>query len=246
MSAELRINGQTVTLAEAAGWAALARGPDLRAFAVMQVAVSQAAEALGLVATDAEINAVFRAFRREHRLESSADLRVWMAERGLDASTATEACRHVVLHRKFAETITPDDIAERYHETGPAQERVEVYRIVVGSEDRAAEIRALVEERSESFCLLAMEWSEDAATARAGGYAGVLSRSDVSREIEAAIFGALPGDLVGPIRTDAGWEVLLVHACWTVPLDEAAPGIHAQLLDARIARILARAEVDPS
>ena len=240
MDALLSIDGEVVTVAEAAGWAAVIGGPDLAGFALEQVAIARAAEARGLEATGAEIKTLFSELRYMKRLESGDALRRWMADNRLTTDTISRACAQLILRRKLRETITEADVAGYYAENRPSFERVEIYRLTVGEQELARELRAAVEEEDESFCLLAIQYSTDAATARMGGYVGEVGRADVSAEVEAAIFGAGPGDLIGPIGTEDAWSMFLVHDARTIPLDDARAGIRDLLFDEMIAEAVER------
>lgn len=239
------INGEPVPTADALGWAALLGGPDLRDFALRQVAVGQAARAQGFEATPEEIRELFVEMRYMMRLESGEALRAWMADNAVTAEVMSEACAQIVLRRKLRETITSDMVERHYVENRPSYDRVALYRIRVEDPDVAQELRALVLNEDESFCLLAMEHSVDEATAHMGGYLGEIARGELAGDIEATVFGAEAGDVVGPVRTEGGWEVFLVHAVRTQPLEEVAEEIREAKFEEMIEGAAARARIEP-
>ena len=244
MDTLLTINGQAISIEDALGWSTFLSGPDLREFASKQIAISQAAKARGLDATGAEVNALFVELRHMMRLESSEALRQWMTETGLTVGAMTEACTQLILRRKLRETITPEDVAGHYAEHRPDYDRAMVYRILVEDQDVAQEFRALVMEEDDSFYLLALEHSIDDDTAPMGGYLGDLARSDLEGEAEASVFGAAPGDVIGPLKTDGGWELLLVHDLGTIPLEDVADIIREQLFEEMIDTAVSRARIE--
>lgn len=216
---------------EAVGWSAVVGGPDIVAFAREQIAVATFAEARGFEASDAEIKELFTELRYMRRLETGDALRQWMADNSLTTDRIVEACSHLVLRRKLRASIAEDEIAGYYAENRPSYERVELYRLTVADRELALELRAAVEEEDESFCLLAMQYSTDAETAKMGGYAGEVGRDDVAAVVEAAVFGSTPGDLIGPLETEEGWDLILVHDARTIPLEEVWGEIRDLLFD---------------
>jgi peptidyl-prolyl cis-trans isomerase D len=47
-----------------------------------------------------------------------------------------------------------------------------------------------------------------------------VKRSEMEATMEAAVFGARAGDVVGPFKTDAGWRLVRVEALHPAKLDE--------------------------
>lgn len=233
--AQFIIHGEPIDLGEIAAWSAVIGGPDLKMFAEEQIIIAKAARARGLEATEEEVQELFSELRYMKRLEKSESLKQWMAEENVSTDNIFTVCEQLVLRRKLRATISDEEIAGFYAENRPNYERVELYRVVVNDPDTARELRALVEEDDESFCLLAIEHSTDAATAKMGGYVGEIGRGEVTGEVEAAIFGAAPGSLHGPVKTERGWEILLVQNAHTIPLRDMAASIREILFAEMIA-----------
>lgn len=82
------------------------------------------------------------------------------------------------------------------------------------AEDLLRRVRA-----GEDFARLAAEHSDDPATAGEGGDVGVFRRGMMRPEFERASFAMRPGDVTGPVRTEAGYHVI---EC----LEYQAPVIH--------------------
>ncbi|MEM5471877.1 peptidylprolyl isomerase [Hoeflea sp. AS60] len=242
----ITVNGTSFGLDEAAGRSAVIGGPDLESFAIEQLVIAQMATAHGFEVNDDEISETFRELRYIRRLESGEALKQWMTDNSLDSATVWAACEQMILRRKLRDSISDAEITGVYAEERPSYDRAEIYRICVEDQDAANELRALVEEEDESFSLLAIEHSTDAATARMGGYAGEVSRDDVAGELEAAIFAAEPGDLVGPLKTAEGWQVVLVHALRAIPLEDVASTIRETLFEKMTAPAMRNAMIEKS
>jgi len=69
------------------------------------------------------------------------------------------------------------------------------------------------EERADRFAELATEQSDSPTTAEDGGDAGFLTRDLLPEALGVALFDSqyTEGDLIGPVRSDAGYVVLLFH-----------------------------------
>jgi peptidyl-prolyl cis-trans isomerase D len=62
----------------------------------------------------------------------------------------------------------------------------------------------------EDFAALALELSDDPGSKSSGGDLGFFGRGEMIPEFETASFDALPGDLVGPVRTSFGYHLIEV------------------------------------
>lgn len=63
----------------------------------------------------------------------------------------------------------------------------------------------------KSFAEMAKANSEDTESKDQGGELGYVSRGQTVKEFEDAVFGAKKGDLVGPIRTQYGWHIMVIE-----------------------------------
>ncbi|NOT63205.1 MAG: hypothetical protein HOP19_23595, partial [Acidobacteria bacterium] len=50
---------------------------------------------------------------------------------------------------------------------------------------------------------------------------GTVRRADLTAAAEAAVFNAKPGQVVGPVKTTKGWELLRIEALQPATLDDA-------------------------
>ncbi len=96
-----------------------------------------------------------------------------------------------------------------------------ISRIVVKEENVAKELRAQIVEDDADFYNLARKHSIDLLTRPAGGYSGLVRRTEMEPRVEAAVFGTQPGKTVGPIKTYAGWELVRLEAIHLATLDDS-------------------------
>ena len=72
----------------------------------------------------------------------------------------------------------------------------------------------------------------DEATKLAGGYSGLVTRAGLEAAVEAAIFGAQPGKVIGPIKTDEGWQLIKLESLHPATLDDTLrETLKSQLFD---------------
>ena len=81
------------------------------------------------------------------------------------------------------------------------------------------ELLAQFREDEADFMVLAREYSID-ERARSGGYVGMLERLKFRDEMKAAVFGAEPGDVVGPFEIEGGFNLIKVNALYPAMLNE--------------------------
>ena len=79
------------------------------------------------------------------------------------------------------------------------------------------------------FAAIARAESKDPRTAPNGGDMGCAAVNAFAPEAQAAVEGAAPGQVVGPIRTENGFYVIQVQSTATQPLEEVAPQIREYL-----------------
>ena len=148
-------------------------------------------------------------------------------------------------------TVSEDEI-RAYYEDNQAdysqEERVRARHILLRVADpaqdaevlaRLQEVRSRIE-AGEDFATLAGELSDDPGSKTRGGDLGFFGRGAMVAPFEDAAFGAAPGELVGPIRTNFGYhliEVLEREAGGTRALDEARDEIYSTLAAERAAEL---------
>lgn len=244
MSDFLIVNEHHISIQHALNWHALFGGDEALLDFVVDLAVcADEAKARGYEASREEVQELFNEIRYLKRLESSDALRQWIADNHMDLEAIRTGCAMTILRRKLRDSISIEEIAGYYAEDKPSYERAEIYRICVDDEDLAQEIRAQVIDDGASFFLLALRHSTEAETAKVGGYVGEIGRKQVSGETEIAVFSSKPGDLAGPVKSDSGWHILLVHDLWTISPEDAAASIRAVLLDEIVQRGRKRAVI---
>jgi peptidyl-prolyl cis-trans isomerase C len=86
--------------------------------------------------------------------------------------------------------------------------QVNAAHILVDTEKKASEIKERVH-GGELFSDMAKKYSK-CPSGREGGDLGWFSRGQMVKEFDNAAFSALKGAVVGPVRTEFGWHLILV------------------------------------
>jgi parvulin-like peptidyl-prolyl isomerase len=215
----LVVNGEAFSLADLLR---RARWRDQLAFvseAVDAALIRQAMAERGLAATDEELQLAADEYRAARELYLGAELRRHLAGLGLTIADWELMLEDEVLRRKQRAAVTENQIERYFAENKLAFDAATLSHLMTREQDVAREIRVQVVEEEADFHRLARRHSVDEATRPAGGYIGLVRRGELDPIAAAAVFGAEPGKVVGPLKTDLGWRLVLVHALRPAALD---------------------------
>ncbi len=81
----------------------------------------------------------------------------------------------------------------------------------IRAEKDPQELLAQLTESEDRFALLAQNFSLDIGAAEKGGDLGWFSKGKMVPEFEEAAFSTPAGEIAGPVETQFGWHVILVH-----------------------------------
>ncbi len=168
------------------------------------------ASSKGVEVTDHELQTAIDEYRYITKFESAEQFNQHLKDIQVSLDAFQLSIENILLRNKIIDSVSDSEIDAYIAENQLSMERVEFNSMRLSDENQAQEIKQLVVEDDESFLALAEEHSKDETTAKKGGYVGLLSRSDLTAEIEAAVFGASEGDVIGPIKTDAGYNLFKI------------------------------------
>ncbi|MEM1433623.1 MAG: peptidylprolyl isomerase [Pseudomonadota bacterium] len=192
---------------------------------IQEQLTAAAARKRGLEVSTDELQTAVENHRRIHGLYRVAD-----ANRFLDAAGATledyEAfIEDGLLASKLLDEVVSEAAIEAHFQSHRLDyESVEIGHIVVGSEDQAREVIALIQEGAETFQGMAQEVSL-IETGASGGLIGKVYRGTLADDLETKVFAASVNDVLGPIVLDDGnFEIFSVFARQKATLDEETRG----------------------
>ena len=130
------------------------------------------------------------------------------------AYTRRTLLQQLFIEKRVREAVTEADARRIYDEQSALQlpeEEVRVRHVLVDSEAKAEEPHASLVKGAD-FATLAKAQSTDARSARQGGDLGWRTKSEMPKLAAAAFALQKPGDLSPPIKTTAGWHIILLEA----------------------------------
>ena len=212
------------------------------------IILRQYASARGLIVTDEELQKAVDEYRYLMGLESAEAFKQYLNDRKISLFSFQTAMENVLLKGKAINSIPDEEVDAYIAENRLNMEQVELYNIYLEDEDTAQELKALLDDDEENFLALAHKYSEDEATAMMGGYMGKSGRKRMTAEVEAAVFSGSAGDVIGPIRTEQGYNIFKI-AAFNRP-DKAdtklRTSVRQTILNRKMAEMLASAEVECS
>jgi parvulin-like peptidyl-prolyl isomerase len=179
-------------------------------------------------------------FATRRGIEVSAD-HVAAAVREEPGSTAAEKrdqLRRDALLADLAGDLAPPSpetvraYYEQYLRNFRFEERVRVRQILLQDEKKAAEVAAKLRSGA-AFSQLSAEYSR-APNAPGGGEIGWITRNELPKVFESAIFSATPPHVTDVIRTDTGFYIFQVTArepARTLSFEEAEPLVRQRLAE---------------
>jgi len=171
--------------------------------------VRKAAEDLSITVSDAELQESADNFRKDMGLISAAETKEWLEESGLTIDEFERKIEDDLLKSGIENTLATDDkINQVFAENILDFEKVTIAKIELNDEGIAEEIKAQLDEGEADFASLAAKYSTDKETARKGGFAGSVNRSDLPDEVDVAVFAADASGIIGPIESDGSYHII--------------------------------------
>jgi len=216
----LEVNGEEITVYDVLLPAKANGNLEFLQAAIDAEIIRQMAERQAIEVSDEELQQAADDFRAARELYSPEAIATWLAATRLTFEDWEAVIEGNVLRQKLGEAVTAGKIEQRFAENKLAFDEAEISRLVVADEDIARELLAQITEEDADFHSLARSYSIDAVTRPAGGYAGKVKRTDMEAAVEAAVFGAQPGKVTGPFKSDDGWHLIKIESLHRAELDD--------------------------
>ncbi|BDB24980.1 peptidylprolyl isomerase [Cupriavidus sp. P-10] len=180
-----------------------------------------AAKRQGMVVTPEEIQERADQFRRVQGLHRAADMNHYLDALNVSLDEFEAFITDNLYQERMMEQVCSEGAVQEYFSlNSPRFDSIEVSHIVVDSEGKAKELISYLQDDPDSFAEMAREHSI-ADTREHGGEIGKVLRGSLKTDIEAKVFNAEPGDLLGPFPAPdrSFFEVFLVRAKHPATLD---------------------------
>jgi len=173
-----------------------------------------AAKKAGITITAEEIQERADQLRRVKGLHRAVDMNRYLEANKITLDDFEQYLTEMLYHEKMLEQIGREEAVDEYFNlNAPKFDSIDISHIMVDSKGKAREIMAMLEDDPDSFGELAREHSL-ADTCEDGGYIGRVLRGALRSDVEAKVFNAAEGDLLGPYPSadESYFEIFTVNA----------------------------------
>jgi peptidylprolyl isomerase len=181
-----------------------------------------AAKKHGIDVSAQEIQERADQFRRIQGLHRAADTNAYLDRLGVSLDEfETFIVDGLYQEKMLAEVCSDKAVQEYFQLNSPKFDAIEVSHIVLDAPGKAKEMMSILEDDPDSFAEMAREHSI-ADTREQGGAIGKVLRGSLKSDVEAKVFNAAQGDLLGPFPSADGtfFEIFKVNAKHPAVLDE--------------------------
>lgn len=193
---------------------------DLLESALIDKLVVHVAKSRGVTVGAEEIQERADQFRRVLGLHRARDTIEYLNNIDMTIEEFESYVAETLYKDKLQASIANDDAVRDYFRLHlPLFERVELHHIVLDGQAKAKELIAILREEPSGFADLAKQHSLAADTRENGGYLGKINRGCLPNDIEAKVFKAKPGDILGPFFVNGFYEIFYVSDKYAVELD---------------------------
>lgn len=202
----------------------------------------RAARKLGVAVPAEQIQERADQFRRVRGLHRASDMNRYLDALGVSLDEFEAFITGSLYEEKMMDIVCSERAVNEYFQlNSPRFDSIEVSHIIVDQEGMAKELLAVLSEDPDSFAEMAREHSI-AETREQGGLIGKVLRGSLKTEVEAKVFNANDGDLLGPFPSadQSLYEIFMVNAKHPARLDEDVAAEVRRLL--REDWLLARAQ----
>jgi peptidylprolyl isomerase len=181
-----------------------------------------AAKKAGIQVSEAEVQERANQFRRVLGLHRASDTNRYLDAMRISLEQWESFITESLYQEKMMRKVCGDETVQGYFKLNiPKFDSIEVSHIVLDSEAKAREVIAVLREDPDSFEAMAREHSI-ADTRQQGGLIGKVLRGSLRSDVEAKVFHAAVGDLLGPFASPdrTTFEIFRVNAKRPARLDD--------------------------
>jgi peptidylprolyl isomerase len=176
----------------------------------------------GIRVSEQEIQERADQFRRVRGLHRSSDTNKYLDAMRVSLDEFEAFITDSLYQEKMMEKVCSDQAAQGYFKlNSPKFDSIEVSHIVLDSDGKAKEMMSVLSDDPDSFDEMAREHSI-ADTREHGGLIGKVLRGSLRTDVEAKVFNAAVGELLGPFTSAdrSVFEIFRVNAKHPAKLDE--------------------------
>lgn len=224
MTTILKIDGKAISVAELLQSLKLTGQFEglIEQFARDRITVL-AAKKQGVKVSDEEIQVRADQFRRVRGLHRASDMNKYLDAIGVGLDEFQSFLTDALYQDKVMQRVCSDEAVRGFFSlNSPRFDSIEVSHIVLDAEGKAKEMISVLRDDPDSFEEMAREHSI-ADTRQRGGRIGKVLRGALRGDVEAKVFNAAQGEVLGPFASAdrTTFEIFRVDAKHPAKLDEA-------------------------
>lgn len=176
----------------------------------------------GIKISDEEIQERADQFRRARGLHRATDTNKYLDAMRVSLDEFEAFISDSLYQEKMLQRVCSDPAAQGYFKlNSPKFDSIEVSHILLDSEGKAKEMVSVLRDEPDMFDELAREHSI-ADTREQGGVIGKVLRGSLRTDVEAKVFNAAVGELLGPFTSPdrSAFEIFRVNARHPARLDD--------------------------
>lgn len=178
---------------------------------IFQRIIEKSAKEHGITVSPEEIQVESEEFRLKNRLETAALTIAWLQDELISADEWEKGIEHRLLARKLADHLFGQEAEKYFVQNKIDFDLVSLYKVTLPSQAVAYEVLYQIEEGESSFFEAAYRHDTLEENRLNCGYQGKTSRWDLPPELTSHIFGASPGEIVGPLETADFYSIFMVE-----------------------------------
>lgn len=181
-----------------------------------------AARKQGIAVSDQELQERADQFRRVRGLHRASDANKYLDAMGIGLDELEAFLKDGLYRDKVMQQVCSDEAVRAFFAlNSPRFDRIEVSHIVLDSEGKAKEMISILRDDPDSFDEMAREHSI-ADTRANGGLIGKVLRGSLRGDVEAKVFNAAAGEILGPFPSSdrSTFEIFRVNAKHPARLDD--------------------------
>ncbi|MDJ0557132.1 MAG: peptidylprolyl isomerase [Microcoleaceae cyanobacterium MO_207.B10] len=218
--------------------------PEITEGIITRKIITAAVAEAGIEATTEELQKAADAMRAMNKLHGAKETWTWLEKHGLSLDNFEEIVRYTFLSGKLANHLFLNKVEPYFFENQLNYAGAVIYEAVLDDEDLAMELFYAIQEGEMTFYEVTHQYIQEQELRRSGGYRGIVKRRELKPEISAVVFAVQPPQVVKPIVTSKGVNLIFVEEIIQPELtDKLRYQILSELFDGWIKQQIAQVEV---
>jgi parvulin-like peptidyl-prolyl isomerase len=172
--------------------------------------IKETSQEIGIEVTDEELQQRADNIRLISDVKTADETLIWLDNHGLTLDDFEEIVHTTLLYDVLAQHLFTDRIEKYFVEHQLEYMGVAMYEIIFDNEEITMEYYLAIQGEEVSFFDIAHQYIADAELRRQCGYRGILRRRDLKPTIASVVFGAESPRLLKPIKSTAGYHLILI------------------------------------